>query len=46
MSAYSDYKCGAITEEEFKWLSRKETERDNEEDIPFFYDDDQGEDEE
>lgn len=45
MSAYSDYKCGAITEEEFKWLSRKETEGDDE-DIPFFYDDDQGEDEE
>lgn len=46
MSAYSDWKVGAITDEEYKSFSRWECERDNDypEDYDY-YDDEEDEDE-
>ena len=40
MSAYSDWRCGVLTDEEYKMLSRWEDARDNDIDEGYWYDDD------
>lgn len=46
MSAYSDWRYGALTDEEYKQLSRWEAAHDNDVDEDYWYDDDNEEDEE